>query len=108
MLKTVLIAIAAVIALLMIYATTRPDTFKVSRSMQIKAPPDKIFPLNNDLRAYNTWKPYVKKDVAVKLTYSGPAAGAGAKYIIFNMDKMVGTDFEAGLASLKALAEKTP
>ena len=54
MLKTVLIAIAAVIALLMIYATTRPDTFKVSRSMQIKAPPDKIFPLNNDLRAYNT------------------------------------------------------
>ena len=26
--------------------------------------------------------------------------------LFFNMDKMVGTDFEAGLASLKALAEK--
>ena len=26
--------------------------------------------------------------------------------VFINMDKMVGTDFEAGLANLKALAEK--
>ena len=174
MLKTILIAAIAAIGLFLIYVTTRPDTFKVVRSLQIKAPPDKIFPLINDLRSYNTWNPYVKKDPAIKLTYSGPAAGAGAQFLFdgnkdagkgsievvattpssqvdmrlmmaepfpidnrvrytllpkdggsevtwamegpvpyiakiahlfFNMDKMVGTDFEAGLASLKALAE---
>jgi hypothetical protein len=27
--------------------------------------------------------------------------------VFFNMDKMVGTDFEAGLANLKAVAEKS-
>ena len=174
MLKTILIMAVAVIALLLIYTTTRPDTFKVARSTQIKASPEKIFPLINDLRAYNTWNPYAKKDPAIKLTYSGPDSGTGGKvlfdgnkdagkgsievlaatppsqvdmrltmaepfpinnlvrytlapkeegtevtwamegpvpfiakiaHLIFNMDKMIGTDFEAGLASLKTLAE---
>jgi len=27
-------------------------------------------------------------------------------HVIFNMDRMVGQDFEAGLANLKALAER--
>lgn len=89
MLKTILITVVAAIALFLIYVTTRPDTFKVARSTQIKAAPDKIFPLINDMRSYNTWNPYVKKDPAVKLTYSGPAAGTGAKFL-FDGNKEAG------------------
>ena len=29
-------------------------------------------------------------------------------HLFVNMDRMVGTQFEAGLASLKTIAEKTP
>jgi hypothetical protein len=32
----------------------------------------------------------------------------GRGFLFLNMDKMVGADFETGLANLKALAEKSP
>lgn len=175
MLKTVLLIVAAAIALLLIYASTRPDTFAVERSTTIAAPAAKLFPLINDMRQFNSWNPYARKDPAMKAEYSGPAAGPGAVFhfqgnkdvgkgrisvtgatepslvtmqldmwepfeghntvnftlapdgagtrvtwamhgpsafitklmgIFFNMDQMIGKDFEAGLANLKAIAEK--
>ena len=42
-------AFAYVAAALLIYAAIRPDTFRVQRSTGIKAPPEKIFALINDL-----------------------------------------------------------
>jgi hypothetical protein len=167
--------IAVIIAVVLAYAATRPDRFQVRRSTSITASADKIFPLINDLRAFNTWNPFDKKDPNIKGTYSGPSSGKGASYgfestkagtgsieivdiapasrvtmrlimikpiaadnrveftlepqggttrvtwemdgeapfvgkvihLIFNMDKMVGKDFEAGLADLKALAERS-
>ena len=35
---------------ILFYATTRPDSFRVERSVDIKAPAAKIFPYVNDLR----------------------------------------------------------
>jgi hypothetical protein len=55
MLKTVLLIVAAAIAALLIYAATKPDSFRLSRSTTIAAPPDKVFALINDLRQFNTW-----------------------------------------------------
>jgi uncharacterized protein YndB with AHSA1/START domain len=166
-----LLLIAVVVVLIL--AAMRPDTFRVERSAAIKAPPEKIFPLINDMHQFNTWNPFEKKDPG-KGTYSGPASGKGASYawksdqlgigsmtiadseapsrvdikldfvkpfeahndvaftlvpkgettevtwamtgpvpfmakiihVIMDMDKMVGGDFEDGLANLKALAEK--
>ena len=40
MIKTVLFVVLAAIALLLIYAATRPDTFAVERSTTIAAPAD--------------------------------------------------------------------
>ena len=40
----------------------KPDQFRVSRSSAIKAPPDKIFPLINDFKAWTAWSPYENKD----------------------------------------------
>jgi uncharacterized protein YndB with AHSA1/START domain len=83
MLKIILIILAviavAVIALL-IYASTRPDSFRVQRSVTIKAPAEKIFPQLNDLRAQQAWSPWEAKDPAMKRTYGGEQIGKGAKY----------------------------
>jgi uncharacterized protein YndB with AHSA1/START domain len=81
MLKIALYVIAGLAVLLagfLVYASTKPDSFEITRSIDIAAPPAKIFPLINDLRAFNTWNPFLAKDPAVKLTYSGPPSGKGA------------------------------
>ncbi len=176
MLKITAITVVLAVIALLAYAATRPDTFAVARSATIAAPAEKLFPLINDMRSFNTWNPYVRKDPAMKGAYSGPSAGAGSAFefhgnkeagkgriaitgsteplwvsmqldmeepfeghnaidfkltpeangttrvtwsmhgpssflpklvgIFFNMDQMIGKDFEAGLANLKALAEK--
>lgn len=62
------------------FASTRPDTFAISRSLTIKAPPEKIYPLINDLSAFNRWNPFALEDPNAKMSYSGPAAGKGAGY----------------------------
>ena len=60
------------------YATTVPDTFRVQRSVSIKAAPEKVFPLINELKSMNEWNPFAKQDPTIRLTYSGPPAGKGA------------------------------
>ncbi|MBI3367139.1 MAG: SRPBCC family protein [Burkholderiales bacterium] len=174
MLKTIALVIGAAIAALLIYAQTRPDTFRVQRSISIKAPADKIHPLIAELPRFNAWNPFNKKDPAIKGSYRGPASGPGSAYdfdgnqdvgkgsltildvtppsqvrmkldmsapleahntvtftlvpqgdatqvtwamegdspfigklmgLVFNMDRMIGGTFEAGLADLKASAE---
>jgi uncharacterized protein YndB with AHSA1/START domain len=72
----VVLAVGGVLA----YAATKPDRFAVSRSIAIEAPPEKIFPLINDLRAFNTWNPFYGKDPAAKFAYAGPASGKGARH----------------------------
>lgn len=175
MLKIIGIVIAVLIAGVLLHAANKPDSFRVERSASIQAPPERIFPLINDLRAFNKWNPFEKKDPNLKGRYSGPPSGKGAAYafdgnkdvgkgsieilessspsrvamrlsmiepfevrntvdftlvpsggatrvtwamqgpapflakvihVFIDMDRMVGRDFEAGLASLKALVEK--
>lgn len=176
MIKTIALLFVLAVAALLAYAATRPDTFAVERSATIAAPASTLFPLINDMRSFNTWNPYNRKDPAMKGVYSGPSAGAGSAFdfhgnkdagkgrltitgsaepslvsmqldmeepleghnaidfkltpegdaatrvtwsmhgpssflpklmgIFFNMDQMIGKDFEAGLSNLKALAEK--
>jgi hypothetical protein len=175
MIKTIALIAVAALAALLLFAATRPDTFKVQRATSIKAAPEKLFPLINDMKQFNTWNPYNKKDPAMQGSYRGPQSGPGAGFdfqgnkdvgkgslqiidsaaptkvtmkldmlepfeghntvefslvprgdstevtwamhgaspylakvmgIFFNMDKMIGRDFEAGLADLKARAEK--
>jgi len=70
------IAVVAVLA----YATTKPDTFRVERSVTVNAAPEKIFPLINDFRAWREWSPYEDRDPDLKRTYSQPSSGKGAVY----------------------------
>ena len=169
-----LIVLAAIAALL-IYATTRPDTFRLERSTVILVPPEKVFALIDNFHDWTKWSPWENIDPALKRTYGGPDAGRGTLYawegnnkvgsgrmeitesapaekivikldflkpfeahniaeftfapkdggtvvtwamygpcpfisklmqIFCSMDKMVGGQFEQGLANLKAAAEK--
>jgi uncharacterized protein YndB with AHSA1/START domain len=168
------VLVVAIVAVL-ILAATKPDEFRVHRSADIKAPPEKIFPLVNEFDQWTNWSPYEHRDPNLKRTRSGPPSGKGAIYawdgnnqvgsgrmeiadtsppnkvvikldffrpfkgsnmveftmepkgettrvtwamrgaspfmakimgVFLNMDKMCGNDFETGLASMKAVAEK--
>jgi carbon monoxide dehydrogenase subunit G len=175
MILNILIVVALLIVALLVFASTRPGSLNIERSISVHARPEKIFPLINDFRQWAAWSPYEKRDPAMKKTYSGASSGTGAVYewngnrqvgqgrmeivdtsppsrvtikldfmkpfeghnvatftivpagsettvtwkmtgpsafmtkvigMFMNMDKMIGTDFEAGLASLKVIAEK--
>jgi uncharacterized protein YndB with AHSA1/START domain len=83
MLKTlavIAVVVAVIVAGILIYATTKPDSFTVKRTASIKAPPDRIFALINDLHGWGAWSPYEKKDPDMKRTFSGAAQGKGAIY----------------------------
>ena len=175
MLKVIAIALLLIIVGVLLAAARKPDTFAITRSARIAAPPDAIFPLINDPQRFITWSPFEKKDPDMKRTFSGAPSGPGSIYdfdgdsqvgkgrlsivdatapskvvmqldmlkpieghnaieftmrpeggatlvtwsmsgkmpfiskvmsVFIDMDKMVGTDFESGLESLKAIAEK--
>ena len=79
MLKIILIVVVLAIAGLLAYASTRPDEFRVERSLSIHAPAEKIFPLVNDLTAWKQWSPYEPKDPNMQHRFEGPASGVGAR-----------------------------
>ena len=175
MLVKILIAVVIVLAALAAYVATRPGEFSVTRSASIAAPAPAVFVQVNELKKWEAWSPWAKKDPQMKQTYEGPPAGTGAVTswvgnkdvgegrmtivesrpaelirfkleflepfaatnsaeftfkeqggrtevswsmsgqnnfigkamgVVFDFDRMIGADFEAGLASLKTLVEE--
>lgn len=167
--------VVVVVAGVLIYAATKPDSFRVERTATIKAPPGKVYAEIANLRGWSAWSPYEKKDPGMERAFSGAESGKGAVYAwdgnkdvgqgrmeiveatppskiaikldfikpieghnmaeftlvpagdnttvtwamygpspyvakvmgtLFDLDKMIGNDFEAGLATLKTVAEK--
>jgi hypothetical protein len=73
------VVIAVAVVAVLVYAATKPDKFGVQRAASIGAPPEKIFPLIDDLHAHTSWSPF-EKDPNMKRTHSGAARGKGAIY----------------------------
>ena len=65
----VAVAIAAILAFVVIFAATRPNTFRVQRSLTIDAAPERIFPLIDDFHNWARWAPQDKEDPSMKRTY---------------------------------------
>ncbi|MDY0884498.1 SRPBCC family protein [Dongia soli] len=176
------IAVIVIVVLLggvAVLAAAKPDTFRVERSIDIKAPPEKILVFIEDFHRWGLWSPYEKLDPSMQRNFSGAATGKSSVYswasdgkagagrmeitdvspsrvliqldfskpfeshnlaeftltpsgdatnpdtkviwamygpnlfigkvmsLFFDTDKMIGGDFETGLANLKAQAEKT-
>jgi polyketide cyclase/dehydrase/lipid transport protein len=173
------IVAVALLAAVLLFAATKPDTFRIQRQTTITAAAEKVFALIDDFNNHLLWSPF-EKDPAMKRTLSGAARGTGSVYewdgnnkvgagrieitgtspptkamagtvtlaldmlrpfkahnnveftieprgestivswamegrqpfigklmsLFINCDKMVGKEFEAGLANLKSLAEK--
>lgn len=77
--KVIATAVIAIIAIILSCAATKPSTFHIEHSTDGRAPPEKIFPLINDLHKRDAWTSY-NKDPAMKKTFSGASAGVGASY----------------------------
>ncbi len=89
MIKTIAIVVVSLVAALLIFAATKPDTFRVERSISIEAPSEKIFAILNDFHLSQSWSPFEKKDPTMKRTFGGAASGKGAVYE-FDGNKEVG------------------
>ena len=74
------VVLAIAIAIVLILAANKPDTFRVQRAAVVKAPPENVFPMINDFHQWTTWSPWENKDPAMKRSFSGPVSGAGAVY----------------------------
>jgi hypothetical protein len=54
--------VVVVVAVLIVYATTLPNEFRIARSVTIKAPPGQILPLINELKSFNQRNPFARQD----------------------------------------------
>ncbi len=89
MLKIIVISLLVVIVGVLIYASTKPNTFSVVRKLKINASPDKVYAAVNDFNRWKSWSPWEKKDPAMQRTFTGAQAGVGTIYE-WNGDKNVG------------------
>jgi len=83
MIKMICIAIAGLIVvtigLILVVAATKPDTFRLARSVEVKAPPEKIAPFIEDFRQWPLWSPFEKMG-PMERSFSGAARGKRAHY----------------------------
>lgn len=93
---TILLIIAAAIAVILLYAATKPSTFSISRSADIRATPEKIFPFVNDLADHEKWSPFAR-DPKVNNKVGTPSAGTGAR-----------VDFDGSCAGTLSITNSRP
>ena len=72
--------LGALLLAIVLIASRRPGSFAFARTMRVSATPERVFPLLNDLKAMNSWNPFVLRDPNIIGEYSGPATGPGARY----------------------------
>ncbi len=89
------------VAVILVRAAMLPDSFRVSRSIRIKATREKVFSLINDMQAFNQWNPFAKMDPSTKTVYRGSASGPSAAF------DWEGTG-KAGKGSLEIVAVTAP
>jgi hypothetical protein len=72
--------LALTAAALLLYAGTRPETFRVERSITVTAPAGTVLPLIDDFHQWARWSLWEKTGPAIRRTYSDAASGKGAGY----------------------------
>lgn len=175
MLKKIVLLLLVLIVAVLVFATTKPDSFSVQRTTTIHAAPEVVYANLIDFHKWSGWSPWEKLDPNMTRTYGGTGSGVGATYawegnadvgagrmeitdavpasrvnikldflkpfeshnttvfsmtpngvstdvtwlmegpspymtkvmtVFMSMDKLIGKDFENGLANLKALSEQ--
>lgn len=73
-------ALAVAILAVLGFAATRPDHFRIERSILVNAPAERIHPHITDFRRWRAWSPWEDRDPDLERSYSGNASGKGAAY----------------------------
>lgn len=76
----ILLIFGWLVAAVLLVAALKRNTFRIERSITIRARPETVFALINNLRGFNSWNPYLKMDPAAKQTYGAIDEGKGASY----------------------------
>jgi uncharacterized protein YndB with AHSA1/START domain len=79
-LKKIIIALIVLVVALAVIGFFLPTKFKIERSMTVAAPVEKIYPMISETRKWPTWTVWNERDPAMKIDYTGPASGTGAKW----------------------------
>lgn len=82
--------ILALVIALSLVSLFLPSGASVTRSREMKASPQAVFSMINDLHQWKEWSPWSRMDTAMKITYTGPQAGAGAGYSWESLNPNVG------------------
>lgn len=101
MFESIIVSLILFVVVLLIYAATKPNTFRLQRSTTINAPADRVFPFINDFHTWASWSPWEKKDLAMKKTHRGASQGKGA-VLEWDGNKDVGTGRMEMLESVPA------
>lgn len=80
MLKIIAIVLGIALLTIVALAFSKSDSFTVQRSILVKAPPEAVFPLVNNLSEWAQWSPWAKLDPAMEESFSGATSGLGAVY----------------------------
>ncbi len=84
--------VGALVLVVLIMGFTSPRVARVKRSIEIAAPPEKVFPYLNSVKRFSDeWSPWTGKDPAAKHVFSGPAEGVGAKHAWEGHPRTVGS-----------------
>lgn len=75
-----------------------PSTVTVSRSIEIAAPPEKVFALVGDLKRFNEFSPWADLDPEAKYLFEGPETGVGQKMSWSSANDNVGTGSQTVVA----------
>lgn len=78
--KRILLALIAIVVVLVAIAYALPSRYSVTRSIDIDAPPSKIYPLVANTRAWKQWSAWNQRDPGMTIVYSGPESGAGSQW----------------------------
>jgi len=78
LLKQIAIAFAGVVGIFIVAGLLLPQQVHVERKVDIEAPVGSLFPLLDDLRAFNRWSPWAGIDPDTEYTFSDPSSGEGA------------------------------
>ena len=62
------------------YGASKPNTFRIERSIGIQAAPEAVIARVDDLHEFNRWNPFALADQTTKLDYQGPQSGVGSSY----------------------------
>ncbi len=71
--------LTALVLTVLLCAALKPKNYLISRSIEIHAPAQKIFPYLNNQAMSEKWSPWPEVDPHAKMVYSGIDEGVGAK-----------------------------